>query len=97
MRWTTRGTVEPAFGCTPPGPWTSSSRTCSCPTSTESSSILELRRAYPAVKIIVISGGDSTGRLDMRTQAQLLGAHRTFPKPLQTQELLNAVRELLAP
>ena len=59
--------------------------------------ILELRRAYPAVKIIVISGGDSTGRLDMRTQAQLLGAHRMFPKPLETQELLNAVRELLAP
>ncbi|MEA1946586.1 MAG: response regulator [Thermodesulfobacteriota bacterium] len=57
--------------------------------------IMELRRDFPDVKIIAISGG---GRLDpgqYLSMAQKLGAQRTFAKPVARAELLKAVRELL--
>jgi two-component system, chemotaxis family, chemotaxis protein CheY len=57
--------------------------------------IRELRRVGGGVKVIVASGGDSTGRLSMLGDARLLGADRTFQKPVRPEELLKAVRELL--
>jgi len=36
--------------------------------------ILQLRRESPGVKIVAISGGDSTGRLDLRKEAEIFGA-----------------------
>src|SRR5882762_1404088 len=33
-----------------------------------------LQKEFPGVKVIAISGGDSTGRLDLRKDAELLGA-----------------------
>jgi len=57
--------------------------------------IMELRRDFPDVKIIAISGG---GRIDAEqylSMAQKLGAQRTFAKPVARAELLKAVRELL--
>lgn len=57
--------------------------------------IRELRRAGGGVKVIVASGGDSTGRLSMLGDATLLGADRAFQKPVKPEELLKAVRELL--
>ena len=57
--------------------------------------IQELKRDFAGVKIIAISGG---GRLDpeeyLRT-AGLFGAARTFSKPFDREELLEAIRELL--
>lgn len=57
--------------------------------------ILELRRDFPGIKIIAISGG---GRFrspnTFLTMAEHFGASRTFSKPLRQRELLSAVREL---
>lgn len=57
--------------------------------------IIELRRDFPDVKIIAISGGgiiDAEKYLDM---ARGLGAHRIFEKLFGMTEMLDAVRELL--
>ena len=57
--------------------------------------ILELRRDFPDVKIIAISGG---GRIDpgqYLSIAKSFGAQYTFAKPIERKELLKAVRELL--
>jgi DNA-binding response OmpR family regulator len=57
--------------------------------------IRELRRDFPDVKIIAISGGGSRGDLGYLPTAKKLGAHRTFIKPFEMDELLSAVHELL--
>jgi DNA-binding response OmpR family regulator len=57
--------------------------------------IRELRRVGRGVKVIVVSGGDSSGRLSMLGDAKLLGADRAFAKPVKPEELLTAIRELL--
>ena len=55
----------------------------------------QIRKKFPAVKVIVISGGDSTGLLDLRHDAELLGAVRSLQKPFTTAELVQTVREVL--
>jgi CheY-like chemotaxis protein len=57
--------------------------------------IQALRRECPTVKIIVISGGDRSGRLDFLPFATRLGAQRTLRKPVDLQELRDAVRAVL--
>ena len=57
--------------------------------------IIELRRDYPDVKIIAISGGGRIKSEDYLDIARKLGAHRIFAKPVERKELLNAVRDLL--
>lgn len=57
--------------------------------------IIELKRDYPDVKIIAISGGGRINPEDYLDIAKKLGAHRIFTKPVERKELLNAVRELL--
>ncbi|GIX49050.1 MAG: transcriptional regulator [Candidatus Tectimicrobiota bacterium] len=57
--------------------------------------IRALRREYPDVKIIAISGGGRTGNLNFLDIAAKLGAHRTLQKPFGLRELLQAVRELV--
>ena len=57
--------------------------------------IMELKKDFPDVKIIAISGG---GRMEPNSYLQLakqVGAIRTFLKPIDRKELLKAVRELL--
>ncbi|HLJ20796.1 MAG TPA: response regulator [Stellaceae bacterium] len=58
--------------------------------------IMELRRLYPATKIIAISGGGEyqSGKGFLRA-AESLGADRTLMKPFQFQQLLPAVQALL--
>jgi two-component system chemotaxis response regulator CheY len=48
------------------------------------------------VKVIVVSGGDSTGTTEMLRDAELLGAVRALPKPTGAKELLALVTEILA-
>jgi DNA-binding NtrC family response regulator len=55
----------------------------------------QIRKQFPAVKVIVISGGDSTGTLDMRRDAELLGAVRSLQKPFNAREIVAAVRAVL--
>ena len=58
--------------------------------------ILELRRLYPATKIIAISGGGEyqSGAGFLRA-AVSLGADRTLTKPFEFKELLPAVQALV--
>ena len=58
--------------------------------------INELKRDFPEAKIIAISG---TGREERREfffdVSRILGAKRTFEKPIDPAELLQAIRELV--
>jgi len=55
----------------------------------------QIRRQFPAVKVIVMSGGDSTGMLDLRRDAELLGAVKSLPKPFTTHEIVEIVNSVL--
>ena len=53
--------------------------------------IVELRRDYPNLKIIAISGGGSVGATNYLKLAKTLGAHLTIEKPIRMKELLAAI------
>ena len=57
--------------------------------------IFELRRKYPELKIIAISGGGRISPDGYLPGAKLLGADMTFQKPLDQKEFLQAVSQLL--
>jgi DNA-binding response OmpR family regulator len=57
--------------------------------------IFELRRMYPELKIIAISGGGRIGPDGYLPGAKLLGANMVFQKPLDQKEFVNAVNQLL--
>jgi DNA-binding response OmpR family regulator len=59
--------------------------------------ILELRKEFPALKILAISGGGRNQPGDYLPVARKLGANRTLAKPFARAELLAAIRELLEP
>lgn len=54
-----------------------------------------LRKEFPQVKVITISGGDLAGWLDLHKGAELLGAARSLEKPVRAAELVQAVQEVL--
>ncbi len=57
--------------------------------------IRELKKRYPDVKIIAMSGGGK-GKPDGYLRfAKNLGAIRTFEKPIMKEELLKAVENLI--
>lgn len=64
--------------------------------------LLRIRRAYPRLKIIAMSGvkapggGSALEPLVCLQMARRLGAHRTLLKPLRPGELIEAVENLLA-
>ncbi|MBI1319444.1 MAG: response regulator [Candidatus Hydrogenedens sp.] len=63
---------------------------------------VEIRERWPRIKVIAISGGARLGptgqvRLEASQNLRLanrLGAHRTFSKPIDNDELIQAIREL---
>jgi len=55
----------------------------------------EIRKQYPAVKVIAMSGGDSTGMMDLRKDAELLGAVKSLQKPFTAREIVDLVRSVL--
>lgn len=57
--------------------------------------ITGLRRRFPAVKIIAISGAQQKLDLDLLYVAEKLGAIRTMEKPFEMQKLVALVEELL--
>ncbi len=57
--------------------------------------IMELRREFPNVKIIAMSGGGHKGDLDFLEVAKRLGAQRTLQKPFHLQEVFQLVAEVL--
>ena len=57
--------------------------------------IIELRRNFPEVKIIAISGGAFLEPKDYLEMAKQFGAMRTLTKPIDQEELLETVRGCL--
>ena len=58
--------------------------------------IMELRRDFPIVKIVAMSGGGKTGELHYLRDAVQLGAVRTIFKPFGGEDVLRVVQEVLA-
>lgn len=58
--------------------------------------IMELRKGYPRIKIVAISGGGCLVGKNVLHWAQRLGAHRTLEKPFEPQVLMSMVDDLLA-
>ena len=56
--------------------------------------IHDLRREFPEVKVIAMSGRDPRMKFDVFEVARQIGAARTFKKPFRFEELISAVREL---
>ena len=57
--------------------------------------IMELRREFPAVKIVAMSGGTRGMVISFLPAAKKLGADYTLPKPFNLGELLAIVDEAL--
>lgn len=55
----------------------------------------QIRKQFPSVKVIVMSGGDSRGMLDLRRDAELLGAVKSLSKPFTTHEIVAVVNSVL--
>jgi DNA-binding response OmpR family regulator len=58
--------------------------------------IIELRKLYPMVKIVAISGWTSTQGSDYLQVAREIGAAATLQKPFDPAELSRVVRQLTA-
>jgi CheY-like chemotaxis protein len=56
--------------------------------------IIRIKREYPEIGIIAISGGGRYNNLDMLPMAQSLGADAIVSKPFEPEELLNPLRRL---
>ncbi|MDY6971932.1 MAG: response regulator [Thermodesulfobacteriota bacterium] len=57
--------------------------------------IMELKKKFPDIKIIAISGGGRMGPEPYLRMARSTGAMRTLAKPVDREEMLRAIRELL--
>lgn len=55
----------------------------------------DLRRLAASLPIIVISGGGRIGNMDFLAAARHFGADRSFAKPFEPDEVLEAVSQLL--
>ena len=58
--------------------------------------IMELRKDYPRAKIIAMSGGGRSGTMSYLKVAKAFGAQEVLEKPFPNQEILEAVRRVLA-
>lgn len=59
--------------------------------------IREIKRKYPDLGILAISGGGASGiDTQLLKFARELGADRTLPKPFSAGELVTAVRDILS-
>ena len=57
--------------------------------------IQELKQDFPDVKIIAVSGGGWVDPVVYLHLAKMLGAQRTFAKPIEREDLLRTVNEIL--
>ena len=57
--------------------------------------IRALRKTYPEIRILAMSGGGRHGAFSFLDMASKLGAHATLPKPFARAQLVTLVRELL--
>lgn len=59
--------------------------------------IAEIRRNFPAVRIVAMSGGGGTRAVDNLSAARESGADAILPKPVDLKELKNILKSLVAP
>ncbi len=59
--------------------------------------IIELRREYPGVAVIAISGGARGSNRTYLNAAELCGADRVFGKPIAPSTLVAAVQDIVGP
>jgi CheY-like chemotaxis protein len=57
--------------------------------------IREMKKEYPSLKVIAISGGSKASTQDYLGVASKLGADLTLSKPVEREDLLKAVARLL--
>lgn len=57
--------------------------------------IREIKRLYPELKIIAVSGGMIGGNMDFLPIAEHMGASRIFKKPIDRKAFISAVSELV--
>lgn len=57
--------------------------------------IIMLRREFPGIKVIAMSGGGRRRAEDYLPAAHRLGAHHVIEKPFEIQPLLAAIRGLV--
>ncbi len=57
--------------------------------------IIEIRRDYPDLPIVAISGGGRSGNTDFLKVAKAFGAKETLQKPFRVNEVLDAVHGAL--
>jgi len=55
----------------------------------------DIRKNWPAVPVLAISGGDKTGWTDLLRMASHLGADDTLAKPFSSSDFLSRVGRLL--
>ena len=57
--------------------------------------IMSIRRQYPNIRLIAISGGGRNKSADFLHMAAKLGADAVLPKPLNIDELETTIRQLI--
>lgn len=57
--------------------------------------IRRVRREWPTIKIITMSGGSRAGPADLNAGAAAMGAARTLSKPFDGNDLIDAVASVL--
>ena len=57
--------------------------------------IRKLKKDFPNIKIIAITGIDLRDGIDAAALAKKYGAHRAFEKPFTQEQIVEAVQELL--
>lgn len=58
--------------------------------------LIDIRKSGSDTQVIAISGGGAVNDVAVLHQARLLGAKHVFPKPLDLDALLDAIKSLLA-
>jgi CheY-like chemotaxis protein len=57
----------------------------------------ELRKKYPTIPVIVMSGGGRLPQGDYLRMVKIYGAHAVLPKPFSNATMLKAIADLLPP
>lgn len=57
--------------------------------------IKEIKKEFPDVKIIAISGGGHKGNMSFLTIAKHIGANTALKKPFSIEDLSNAIKALI--
>ena len=57
--------------------------------------LIELRKAFPKLRVIAMSGGSTGGLISLLEDMEAFGANATLPKPFTPKELIAAVNSVL--